>query len=104
MSWQSFTSPDWHGTGWYRFVLPLGTKLARSDPSWNHCGTAAAGYMKSRTLPKQNYTTLDIDIAFNATPWLTVRGYKTTGKVTNCAGYYVYYLRNTICNFRYCGE
>ena len=101
-------SPDWQGTGWYRFEAPLGTTLALSDPGANHCGTAAPGYLNSPALPMNMYSTLDIKIEFNVQPWPNYHSSPNrfiSGKVTNCDDFYVFWLQDTVlCNFRYCAE
>ena len=97
---RSDVSPDWKGTGWYRFTGPSGTRMPTKTPGDRHCGTAATGWLKGNH-PSTPGTTVDAKVCFvrvNDECWRSV-----DVKVTNCNSYFVYYLPDTpYCLYRYC--
>ncbi len=40
-----FTSEDWHGEGYYRFLPPAGVGMATKNPGLLHCGTISTLYI-----------------------------------------------------------
>ena len=39
------TSPDWHGSNWYRMVSPAGTMIPESVIESYHCNTYRTGWL-----------------------------------------------------------
>ena len=109
---QSYTGLDieWKGNGWYRFTggsTGAGFRMPDESevPALVRCGTGFTGYMDN-THPTNFLETKDVTYCFRGagmTPNLCL--YDTTGKVTNCGFFYVYYLVNVPneCNLGYCG-
>ena len=102
-SWSRYTSPDWVGAGWYRFMVGTSSRIPESPPGSNQCGTHATGWLKG-SHPAVAGQTKEVKFCFDGKGW----GYtdcigSTQGKVTHCRDYFVYYLENTQhCFHRYC--
>ena len=97
----SFSSAQWKGAGYYRFMEPAGTILAEQAPGANHCGTNVTGWLNGNH-PNDNGIEVDMSVCFQRDEFNCSREYKI--RVTGCKGYYVYFLPNIIYGFgRYCG-
>ena len=93
---------DFKGPGWYRMMTPAGTKIPEVAPPVLQCGTAATGWLNGAH-PDGLGQTVSREVCFN---WNGDKCFeKTTIKVTNCGGFYVYELpRTPLCTLRYCAE
>ena len=93
---------DYKGSGWYRMMNPAGTKIPEVAPPLGQCGTNAPGWLNGAH-PDGLGQTVSREVCFNYFGnkcWT-----KTTIKVINCGGFYVYELpRTSICPHRYCAE
>ena len=96
----SRVSPDWQGTGWYRFTGPSGTRMPTKSPGRYHCGTTYTGWLKGNH-PSTPGTTVDAKVCFH---YNGECGESVDVKVTNCSSYFVYYLPDLpfSCPNRYC--
>jgi hypothetical protein len=84
---------------WYRFSDAAGTMLARSVVPINRCNTQATGWYNG-VYPSAAGSTTSGTVCFN---WAGNNcWYSNSISVTNCNGYYVFYLPPTLCNGRYC--
>jgi len=94
------TSPGWKGEGWYRFVKPAGIKIPEKSPASNKCGTLKTGWLNGKH-PVITGESKKVQYCFH---WSYDEcRWSFNGRVTNCGGYYVYYLPATnFCTFRYC--
>ena len=93
------TSPDWSGSGWYRFLRPAGTRMSTSPTPKRRCLTQGTAWMRGAH-PRSKGQTNNVTFCFNwdHSCWRSVRG-----KVTNCGSFYVYFLPNVPqCHNRYC--
>ena len=86
--------------GWFRFQGDAGTKM----PTWcvptRRCGAAIPGWLNG-THPGEDEGIVARQVHFH---WGSNCHYWSVDiQVKNCSGYYVYYLRETKCNYRYCG-
>ena len=96
-------SPGWRGPAWYRFTMPAGTRIPESSPAIEpgyHCGTVVPGWLSGKH-PTSTAESVDVKYCFDydgdSCKW------STEGKITNCGGFFVYYLENTpLCALRYC--
>jgi hypothetical protein len=89
--------------GWYRFIGGAGTRLATTYVSINTCGTSAAGSYNG-SMPSTVGASMYGTLCVNYMGYLcsAARSGSLIG-VTNCNGYYVYYLAPiSTCNARYC--
>lgn len=90
--------------GWYRFVGNE-TKLATSAVSRDTCTTYFGGSFNG-TMPSNPGTTIYGTLCLNRNGYICAnQGSGSPIGVTNCAGYYVYYLQAipfSSCNARYC--
>lgn len=93
-------SPKWQGSGYYRLMGGAGTHLLDSAPGQYHCGTHFSGWLRE-THPEQVGTEVTMTTCFDGIDSNCF--YQSSIKVTNCSGYYVYYLVDISCNLRYCG-
>ena len=88
--------------GWYRMVGASGTRMPTSPPPDTFCGTDAPGWLNGIE-PAFGQGAMDRQMCFsysgNSCTW------SEPGKVTNCGGYFVYFLNPVSwgCNGRYCG-
>ena len=98
-------TPDCAGnlaTNWYRFIPPGGTQLATSPVSTGFCGTTYPAWYNG-TLPATAGTTVTGVTCSNYGGTICSTSYATTISITNCNGFYVFYLTPfSICNIRYC--
>jgi len=86
--------------GWFRFASSGGYILANCPPPINSCGTQAGGWY-SGVYPSTAGDSSNGTFCFNWV-WGTC-SYPANGSVTNCNGYYVFYLGPPPqCNLRYC--
>ena len=96
-------SAEWRGSAWYRFTMPAGTRIPESSPAINpgyHCGTVVPGWLSGKH-PTSTAESVDVKYCFDydgdSCKW------STEGKITNCGGFFVYYLEDTpACDLRYC--
>ena len=109
---RSRLSPDWAGSSWYRFIEPAGTKLADQAPGEYHCGTQYPVYLDGYwdqfpatytegshpTSTNKSFIALyQVDGRKNSLQFL-IRN------ITNCGDYFVYYLPDVECPYRYCAS
>ncbi|KAK2548976.1 Uromodulin [Acropora cervicornis] len=86
--------------GWFRFQGDAGTKMPTWCVSTLRCGAAIPGWLNG-THPGENEGIVARQVHFH---WGSNCHYWSVDiQVKNCSGYYVYYLRETGCNARYCG-
>jgi hypothetical protein len=90
-------------TGWYRFSGAAGTTITTTYVSRDTCTTYFGGSYNG-TIPSTAGTTANGTLCANDNGVLCAASYSgTVIGVTNCNGYYVYYLTPvTVCNVRYC--
>ena len=96
-------SPGWVGPAWYR--MPAGTpRIPESSPGVYHCGTLGTGWLSGVHPTTPGATKSSVHYCFDNTGSnSTDCRWSTSGKVTNCGNYFVYYLENVpLCNLRYC--
>ena len=101
-----YTSSDWQGSGYYRFLEPAGTRIPESPPFEERCGTNFPGWINGKH-PEGVGQIVDLLVCFSDSQHSPGNycGYKTYITATNCGEYFVYSLSNTeSCMFRYCGE
>ena len=97
------STTDFKYPGWYRMVNPAGTKIPEVAPPLGQCGTNAPGWLNGAH-PDGLGQTVSREVCFNSISGDKC-GLKTTIKVTNCGGFYVYELPRTPgCLLRYCAE
>ena len=89
--------------GWYRFIGGAGTQLAAAYVNINKCSTSATGSYNG-SMPSTAGTTTYGTLCLNNNGYLcSGTGSGATIAVTNCNGYYVYFLSPILnCNSRYC--
>ena len=99
-----YTSAQWKGEGYYRLLLPAGKQIPEYAPVDWRCGSALTGWLNG-THPDQFGVEVNMTVCFD---W--DRGnkwdcrFKRDIRVTNCKGYYVYFLPElTFQSARYCG-
>ncbi|XP_015757477.1 PREDICTED: uromodulin-like [Acropora digitifera] len=85
--------------GWYRFLGAAGVKMPTSCISLHRCGTHIPGLLNG-IHPEEYEGNMTRQACFH---FLTCCQFFYNIKVRNCIGYFVYYLRKTICHARYCG-
>ena len=71
------------------------------SPGINHCGSRSPGWLRGEH-PQEPGKTKSVTFCFEWSGNLCQR--KKSGKVTNCGAYYVYFLKNVGCHYRYCAE
>merc|ERR1711971_446026 len=95
-------NPQWHGTNWYRFLSPAGTRIAEEAPGYKYCGTATTGWMQGShpaSLGETVTRTVCFQYGYDTCNW------STEIKVRNCGQYFLYRLVNTpYCNAGYCAK
>ena len=91
---------DWKGAGWYRMNSAAGTRIPEKTPVNNHCNTHWVGWVNG-VHPKSEGESITVQICFRLRKNHCHQ--KTTGKITNCGDYFVYYLEPVEwCHARYC--
>ncbi len=87
-------------TGWYRFSGASGTMLVSYAVAINLCDTSATGWYTG-AYPSTPGTTTTGTVCYN---WNgNTCNWSNSVSVTNCNGYYVFYLSpSPACNLRYC--
>ncbi|CAF1181130.1 unnamed protein product [Rotaria magnacalcarata] len=90
-------------TGWYRFTGSAGTQLVTSPISTGYCGTNYPGWFNG-TLPTTVGGLSSGFLCINYVGTVCYFPYSLDSIiVTNCSGFYVFYLRATpYCYSRYC--
>ena len=98
-----YDTSTWLPTGWYRFTDGAGTQLATVPSSTGMCGASYPGYYNG-TYPSTAGSTTTGIVCPNVGGNLCGAGYFTASiSVTNCNGYYVFYLTSTASTAaRYC--
>ncbi|XP_044181688.1 fibulin-1-like [Acropora millepora] len=95
-----FKCDDTLKPGWFRFQGDAGTKM----PTWCvptfRCGTAIPGWLFG-SHPGEDEGIVRRQVHFHGGS--NCHYWYFDIQVKNCSGYYVYYLRKTLCNYRYCG-
>jgi hypothetical protein len=87
-------------TGWFRFDSLGGVILANCAVPENSCSTQASGWY-SGVYPSTAGGTMNGTACFNF--YYGTCSYTASASVTNCNGYYVFYLGPPPqCNLRYC--
>ena len=99
----SYTSPNWQGSGYYRFMGPAGNQMIDHAPGMYHCGSTYTGWMTGGPHPDEigvevdRTVCFDHDIGHELNCWM-----QANITVTKCSGgYFVYKLPET--RDRYCG-
>ena len=97
------TSPQWQGSGWYRFDGAAGTRMPESAPPAGACSTGLRGWMNG-THPEASEGVVTRDLCWAA-------GDDCSGlfadalEVVNCGGFFLYNLPHIgACDYRYCAE
>ena len=94
-------SPQWHGTDWYRFVSPAGTRIAEEAPGIQYCGTYHSGWMQG-SHPTSLGETVTRTMCFQLG---STCQYSTVIKVRNCGQFFLYRLVDTpLCYLGYCAK
>jgi hypothetical protein len=92
--------PDWKGAGWYRMNSAAGTRIPEKAPEHHHCNTHWVGWVNG-VHPQTKGESKTIQFCFRMRKNHCEQ--KTTGKITNCGDYFVYYLEPVeFCRARYC--
>jgi hypothetical protein len=90
-------------TGWYRFILGAGTQLATIPSSTSTCGVSYPGWFNGSLPTALGGTTSGMLCVYYSGNICYLSWSGSTISVTNCSGYYVYYLTPLLnCNTRYC--
>jgi hypothetical protein len=89
-----------NGGSWIRFVGPGGTIISLAPPNVTRCGGYLTGWFDG-TLPTTLGSTINASVYFSNP--LTIFPFCVTVSVTQCSGFYVYFLPPApACNGRYC--
>ena len=97
------TSAQWKGEGYYRLMEPAGTQIPEYAPGKYNCGSATTAWLNGQHPDRfgeevERTVCLDDDRGNNYDC-----NRKIDIKVTNCKGYYVYFLPELDFIARYCG-
>ncbi len=88
--------------GWYRIQGSGGSQLVTTPMSTGYCGQSYPAWFNT-SFPSTPGTTVTGGTCVNYAGTLCSSSYSTTVSVTNCNGYYVFYLVPfSNCNIRYC--
>lgn len=89
--------------GWYRFTGSSGTQMATSPASYGFCGAYYPAWFNG-THPTTTYTTVLGTVCTYFSGNICYPSYSISAMpVTNCGGFYVYYLSSlSNCYARYC--
>ena len=98
---QSYTSPMWRKDGYYRFVEPAGTMMSEVSPGSYHCGASAPGWLNGKH-PTELGLEVEMEACFDYNS--DACNHKRNVKVTNCNGFFVYFLTTACDTLRYCGS
>ena len=86
--------------GWYRFLNISGITMPTTCPPRHTCGTTFPGWLKGDH-PTVEDGEVSRTVCFTWRPNMRCHdSYKI--RVRNCTSFYVYLLRPTTCNFRFC--
>ena len=103
---RGYSMDDWSGPSWYRVVGGAGTKLsthAFTKVNNGECNTHYGGWVSGGDHPTP-YTTVTRRVRFNR-PGFTYTSRNHDISITNCNGFFVYYLPGTTtCRLRYCTQ
>ncbi|CAF3736867.1 unnamed protein product [Rotaria socialis] len=90
--------------GWYRFIAPGGTQMPAMPPSTGACGAAWPTWYNG-TYPSTSGSTVSSAVCAQASGTLCHPSYYMPVSITNCNGYYVFYLTPvSTTNIRYCAS
>ena len=87
------------GPGWFRLQGDAGVKMPTSCIPLHRCGTDIPGWLNGNH-PEEHEGNVTRQVCFH---YNSCCEFYHNIQVRNCGGYYVYYLRGTICYARYCG-
>ncbi len=97
-----YDSTGYFTTGWYRFTGGAGTQIATTPPSTGSCGAQLPVWCNG-TYPTTSGSTISTMGCVNVNGFLCSSSYSIQISVTNCNGYYVFYLQpTTSTSIRYC--
>jgi hypothetical protein len=89
-------------TNWYRFTNAAGTQLVSMPPNTGSCGALYPAWYNG-TYPSTPGATISSIVCVHASGILCSPLYPISISVTNCSGFYVFYLPSaTNGNIRYC--
>jgi hypothetical protein len=96
-------SPDCTLTaGWYRITGASGSQLYTNPINVGYCGQNYPAWFNG-SFPSTPGITISGIVCTNVGGTICPSSYSTTVSVTNCNGYYVFFLVPfTACNVRYC--
>ena len=98
-----YTSAQWKGAGYYRMMEPAGTQLPEYAPGDYHCGTLYPGWLNG-SHPDRSGEEVEMTVCVDGDRGNERDCYRKIDiKVTNCKGYYVYFLPELGSLARYCG-
>ena len=98
----SYDTSPYFPVGWYRFVDGAGTHLATIPPTTGNCGASYPAWYNG-SLPATAGLTISSTVCVHASNILCHPSYPIAISVTNCNGYYVFYLPSaTTTLIRYC--
>ena len=98
-----YTSAQWKGEGYYRLMEPAGVQLPEYAPGDYNCGTWNTAWLNGKH-PERSGEEVKRKVCFDFD-----RGneddcyWKKSITITNCKGYYVYFLPELYELERYCG-
>ena len=98
-----YTSAQWKGEGYYRLMEPAGTQLPEYAPGIFHCGALYTGWLNGKH-PDRSGEEVERTVCVDRDRGneRDCFGMKDI-RVTNCKGYYVYFLPEIFNHARYCG-
>lgn len=97
-------SPKWHGTAWYRFLPPAGTKIAEEAPGHKRCGTWSPGWMQG-SHPTNLGETVERTVCFQSQDETCDSSWSKQIKVRNCGQFFLYNLVDVYhCVHGYCAK
>merc|ERR1711970_206107 len=96
-SYSGYKSPDWVGSGWYRFDAKEFNQMANYPGNYRHCGTYSAGWLDG-DIPSVEDGETEMRVCFEGDAgdcwWVN------TATVLNCSSYVLYHLQETpACSF-----
>lgn len=94
---------DWDGEGWYRIMPPAGTKLYNQTISEGaSCNSEGTGYYLGEYPEIKGATLENGKVCFGL--FGDSCSQQQQIKIKNCGSYFLYYLKNLPCNYRYCTQ